>query len=162
MFNIIKLFIKLFLYKFLLFNLDVFKRFLFEKHFYLFNKFITLYGPSSVSTEFRKVFFSKENDNHDELYGDSNFFLNAKTLLSYLKSYNRLKFNLFNFNYLLKFRQYNRSLFFFKFKRNLKNSKNFSKILNFSITINDIIMEKFKIIYTKKSIFSYIYLFLNL
>lgn len=164
MFNIIKLFIKLFLYKFLLFNLDVFKRFLFEKHFYLFNKFITLYGPSSVSTEFRKVFFSKENDNHDELYGDSNFLLNSKNLLSYLKSFNRLKFNLLNFNYLIKFRQYNRSIFFLKFRRklfNLKNLLNFLKGSNFSITFYDIIIEKFKTFYAKKSIFSYLYLFLN-
>jgi hypothetical protein len=164
MIDIIKLFIKLFLYKFLLFNLDIFKRFLFEKHFYLFNKFITLYVPSSVSTEFRKILFSKDQDVHDELYGDSNFLLNSKNFLNYLKNFDRLKFNLLNFNYLLNFRQYNRSKFFIDLKTKISNfvflkqltATKFNKIL-----FTDIIFEKIKLLYVKKSFFSYVVFFIE-
>jgi hypothetical protein len=164
MINIIKLFIRLFLYKFLLFNLDIFKRFLFEKHFYLFNKFITLYAPSSVSTEFRKILFSNDQDLHDELYGDSNFLFNSKDFLNYLKNLDRLKFNLLNFNYLLNFRQYTRSKFFINLKMKISNFillKQLTVIKFNKILFNDIIFEKIKLLYAKKSFFSYIIIFVE-
>lgn len=161
MIDILKIFIKLLLYKFLLFILNIFKLFLFEKHFFLFNKFINLYGPSSVSTEFRKILFSKDNDVHDEYYGDSNFFFKSKNFLNYFKNINYLKLNLLNFTYLLNFRQYNRSLFFFKLKKQGLNFDNSYKNDKNYILFLDVIFEKIKLIYAKKSIFSYIILFIE-
>jgi hypothetical protein len=164
MINLIKLFTKLLLYKFLLFILNIFKQFLFEKHFYLFNKFINLYGPSSVSTEFRRLSFVKDNDKHDELYGDSNFVFGSKFFFNYLKNFRQLKFNLLNFNYLLTFRQYTRSLFFFELNNKkllASNFLNFSyKKLNNRIFFFDILVEKLKLLYSRKnSIFSYLIIF---
>lgn len=168
--KIIILFFRLFLYKSLFFFLNIFQNLLFEKHFYLFNKFLNLYTTSAVSTESKKLPFVHNSDIHDELYGDSNSFFSFQKYLYYFKNYNKLIFNIVNFRKLLAYRQYYRALFFFKYNHKIQEKFRKNKFFFFNkfsvfnknlsnIKFFDILKEKYKLIYINKNYFSYMILF---
>ncbi len=169
MLNLINLFLKLLFFKFKLYFLYKLKELLFQKHFFLFNKFIELYNESSVSTEIKKYVFKETLDLNDELSGDSNFFIQPAKYFQYLKFFNtKLNYSQ-NYRKILRRRQYLRSLFFIKYKKKklFSNDKLYLSLYKFNslkknyffLNFREIFIEKFKLIYNGKKITSYLIFF---